>query len=236
MLKILVLYYTYSQIYTMTTVETKNNETKNNETNHNSLNYAILMETSGSEYESWYYFIRYEGNEEALDFLFNQLDEIRWRIYSKYSTFDLELERLVSEQTATEMTLLNMNFISRHRRFDGKLDFISFGFEEGDKNKDKVKKVNKLLGFGAIGDYITEEFVHPDIIDEDLEESESGEEDGGSDYTPSSSEDEFTDTETSSNEESSGEDEIKEEIEVPTKSTRNQYITHMRTRLNMPKF
>ena len=28
--------------------------------------YAILMETSGEEFESWYYFIRIDGNEENL--------------------------------------------------------------------------------------------------------------------------------------------------------------------------
>ena len=42
--------------------------------------YDILMETSGEESESWYYFIRYDGNEENLKFLEKQLGKIEWEI------------------------------------------------------------------------------------------------------------------------------------------------------------
>ena len=33
---------------------------------HSTNKYAVLMETSGKEFESWYYCIKYNGNEEAL--------------------------------------------------------------------------------------------------------------------------------------------------------------------------
>ena len=38
--------------------------------------YAILMETSPEEYESWYYFIRVEENEENLNNLKNYIESI----------------------------------------------------------------------------------------------------------------------------------------------------------------
>ena len=42
--------------------------------------YAILMETSGKHYESWYNFIRYEGNEEELKHLQHNLEKIDFYI------------------------------------------------------------------------------------------------------------------------------------------------------------
>ena len=32
--------------------------------------YATIMETSGEECESWYYFVKYNGNEKNLQYLF----------------------------------------------------------------------------------------------------------------------------------------------------------------------
>ena len=39
--------------------------------------YAILMETSSEEYESWYYFIRVEGNEENLNHLILSSNDLK---------------------------------------------------------------------------------------------------------------------------------------------------------------
>ena len=37
--------------------------------------YAVLMETNRNECESWYYFIRRKGNEEALKHLQEQIEK-----------------------------------------------------------------------------------------------------------------------------------------------------------------
>ena len=62
------------------TEETKDSSTQNNETDQPSHimvgKYAALMETNGKECESWYYFIRVEGNEDALKHLQDQLTKV----------------------------------------------------------------------------------------------------------------------------------------------------------------
>ena len=54
--------------------------------------YVVLCETSGKEFESWYYFIRYQGNEKALEYLQKQLEKIDMYILDDFSTFDLDLD------------------------------------------------------------------------------------------------------------------------------------------------
>jgi hypothetical protein len=126
--------------------------------------YAILMETNGEEMESWYYFIRVEGNEENLKHLQDQLEQVDWYVLDEYSTFDLDLEHYVSAQTAKEMTKVDLNHTSFHRKFDGKLQKIDFGFGKKDKNKRKIKRINDVLCYGAIEEFIDDE----DIDAEDL--------------------------------------------------------------------
>jgi hypothetical protein len=146
--------------------------------------YAILMETNGEEYESWYYFIRYEGNEESLKHLDNQLNKVDWEIIEDLSTFDLELEYLVSAQTAKEMTKIDLNAYSFHRKFDGKLKKIDFDFKKKDGNETKICKVFDMLSFGQIDEYISDEDIDEEDLtsssstdDESYSESESSEED-----------------------------------------------------------
>jgi hypothetical protein len=145
--------------------------------------YAILMETNGEEYESWYYFIRYDGNEENLKHLDNQLSKVDWEIIEDLSTFDLELDFLVSAQTAKEMTKIDLNAYSYHRKFDGKLKKIDFDFKKKDGNETKICKVFDMLSFGQIDEYISDE----DIDEEDLTSSSSTDDES---YSESSSEEE----------------------------------------------
>ena len=56
--------------------------------------YAILMETNGGECESWYYFIKYDGNEKELKYLKKQIDKIDMFIIDELSTFDIDLKHL----------------------------------------------------------------------------------------------------------------------------------------------
>ena len=99
--------------------------------------YVALMETNGKECESWYYFIKYEGNEKALKHLENQLNKVEWYVVDDLSVFDLDLEHFVSASTAKEMTKLELNSYSFHRKFDGVLREIDLGFKKKDKNEKK---------------------------------------------------------------------------------------------------
>jgi len=126
--------------------------------------YAILMETNGKECESWYYFIRIKDNMEALQHLNKQLEAVEWYILDDLSTFDLELDRVVSARTAKEMSKVDLNHYSFHRKFDGKLDTIHLGFKDSDDDDGKMCKSFDHLGYGQIEDYINDE----DIDEEDL--------------------------------------------------------------------
>lgn len=140
-----------SELQVLETVQAVNNK------------YVILQETNGEEFESWMYFIKYNGNEENLNHLQNQLEMVDFFIYKDYSTFDLELEAFVSETTAKEMTLVDLNHCSPHRKFDGTLKYINFGFSKSDSNKKKMKKVFQVLGRGNIDQFIDLEDVDENI-------------------------------------------------------------------------
>lgn len=146
--------------------------------------YAILMETSGEECESWMYFIRYEGNEAVLQHLESQLNSVEWYVINDLSTFDLETKKLVSEQTAKEMTLVDLNHTSFHRKFDGKLQQIDFHFKTRYTNEKKMDKVFNMIGYGQIENYIDMEDVDSDAEIEEVEV------DSSSDESSSSSEEE----------------------------------------------
>jgi hypothetical protein len=141
-----------------------------------SYQYAILMETSGREFESWYNFIRYEGNEEELLHLQKQLSKVEFYILGELSTFDLELEHLVSEDTARQMCMVDLNAYMFHRKFDGKLEKIDFGFSRRDDNEDKIEKVYDKIGNGDIDKYVDGEEDFSDeneIVDDDSKEESS---------------------------------------------------------------
>ena len=131
--------------------------------------YVVLCETSGREFESWYYFIRYEGNEKALQYLQKQLEKIDMYILDDFSTFDLDLDHFFSEQTAKEMTMLEVNSYSFHRKFDGKMEMISLGLKKRDDNDDMLEKLFDKLGLGQIEDYVEDE----DVDTDDLASSDS---------------------------------------------------------------
>ena len=162
--------------------------------------YAILMETSGEESESWYYFIRYDGNEENLKDLQQQLEKIEWVILEDLSTFDLELENLVSSQTAKEMSKVDLNHTSFHRKFDGILQKIDFKFKKKYDNEDKITKIFNILGYGQIENFIDDE----DLDEEDLVSCSSNNDDDDDDDTEDDSSEE--------EEESNQEEETKKDL------------------------
>lgn len=146
--------------------------------------YAILMETNDAEFEQWYYFIRYDGNEQNLKELQSDLNRVDWEIMEDLSTFDLEMDYLVTAQTAKEMTKVDLNAHSFHRKFDGKLKKIDFEFRKKDGNETKICKIFDTLGYGRIEDYISDE----DVDDEDLTDDDYSSSDES--LTSSSSEEE----------------------------------------------
>ncbi len=138
--------------------------------------YAVLQETNGKEYESWLYFIRYEGNEEALRNLRRQMDMVEdWYILDDLSTFELELDHRVSATTAKEMTRLVLNHVSNHRKFDGKLEPIDIGIKDKDSNDRRLVRFFKKLGIGRIQDFIDneDEATFSECSDDDAMEDSS---------------------------------------------------------------
>jgi hypothetical protein len=145
------------------------------------------METSGEESESWYSFIKYEGNEEALAHLNKQLEQVEWYIIDDLSTFDLEMETLVCEKTAKEMINVDLNHYSFHRKFDGKLQKVDLGFKSHHTNEKKILKTFEVLGYGKIENFVGEEDVDPDTLVScsDSEADEGGSEESGSEESES---------------------------------------------------
>jgi hypothetical protein len=105
------------------------------------------------------YFLKYNGNEDALKYLAKQLESVEFYILDELSTFDIDLEHLLSERTAKEMTKVELNSVMYHRKFDGKLKKIDLGLSKRDSNDKKILKCFKALGAGKIDDFIDEEDI-----------------------------------------------------------------------------
>lgn len=155
----------------------ENKETKPNYT------YALLQETCADDGESHYVFIRYQGNEDNLKHLAKQLNLIKdWDI-DEGSVFDLELDYLVSEQTAKEMTKVDINSYF-HRKYNGKLKKVSLGFRDHESDRKKIRKLHEILGNGGITEYLSDEDLDPDELEELMNQSsdEDSDEDSGSSH------------------------------------------------------
>ena len=142
--------------------------------------YVVLMETNFDEGQSWYYFLRWEGNEEVLKKLETDLESLPWEDNDDCE-FVIDTHHPVSEQCASDMIRVDLNSYSFHRKFDGKVDPIDFGFKKTDKDEKKMKRVMKLIGMGDISD-----FAH----DEDEPDPTPSQEHSDSSNSSSSSEDE----------------------------------------------
>lgn len=136
------------------------------------------METSEEDCESWYNFIKLEGNEEAIKSLADAINSVKgWEMMEGYAVFDIEMDFPVSETTAKEMTKLDLNHCYRHRKFNGKLEKIDFGIKESDSNSRKMKRIYKKIGNGCLSDFMSEpEEVDPEDLATDQETSSEEEE------------------------------------------------------------
>lgn len=121
--------------------------------------YAVLAETNGKDIETWYNFIKVEGNEKTLKYLEKQFNLIDSYIVDELSHFDLDIENTVSKETAYEMSKLSVNSVMPHKVYNGKLEYINFGFKTKDSNEDMIVKRHEKLAYGSINEFIEE---HPD--------------------------------------------------------------------------
>lgn len=146
--------------------------------------YIVLCETSGREFESWYNFIKFDGNEKALEYLQKQLEKIDMYILDDFSTFDLDLDHFFSPQTAKEMTKLEVNSYSFHRKFDGKMSMISLGLKKRDDNDDMLEKLFDKLGLGQVEEYIEGEDIDSDDLVTNSDDSDDDSSDDDEDLVP----------------------------------------------------
>ena len=137
--------------------------------------YVVLCETNDEECESWYYFIKYNGNEEALEYLQKQLEKIDMYLDEGVSTFDLDLDHFFNNTTAKEMTKLEVNSFMFHRKFDGKLGMINLGLKKKNSTEVMLRKLTEKLGLGKVEDYISEEDIDTDDITSSEDEAEGSE-------------------------------------------------------------
>jgi len=156
----------------------KKSSLKTNTQTSSESQYVVIMETNAEECESWYYFVKYNGNEKRLHHLKDQIDQIEMYLIDDLSTFDIELENLVSEETAKQMTKLETNSISFHRKFDGILKTVNLGLKRKDSNEKRIERINDILGMGSIDDFIDEEDIDPeDRVSDEGESEHSDDED-----------------------------------------------------------
>ena len=168
------------------------------------------METNGQECESWLYFIKYKGNEKNLEYLQQQLESIDWYILDDLSTFDLDLEHFVCSKTAKEMTKIELNSYSFHRKFDGTLEKIDLKLKKKDKNEKKMVRVFDVLGYGQIEDYISDE----DLDEEDLTSNSDFSEESDEEESDEEESDE-EETETDDSDKDSEKKEVKKHKGIP---------------------
>ena len=148
--------------------------------------YFIFAETNGAECETWYNFIKEEGNKKTLKYLSDQLNDIDMYIIDDFSSFDLDLEYSVSARTAKEMTKVEINHYMFHRKFDGKLKPINLRRKKKGSNYEWIISTHEMLSYGQIENYISDEDVDTEDLTDNEEESEIE-----SDFADSSSNEEI---------------------------------------------
>jgi len=122
--------------------------------------------------------------------LYEQLESVEMEIFDDCSTFDLDIDHKVSAHTAKEMSKLDLNYCSFHRKFDGRLKMIDFKFRRKDDDDKKMCKIFDMIGLCGIDEYISDEDVDTEDIDSnpsDSEDSDSGSDGSGTDESYSSS-------------------------------------------------
>ena len=170
-------------------VTEENNKVENTSTELSELKvssenkYVVLCETSENnddETESYYYFLKKNGNEKELEHLRKQLEVLG--VVDGLSTFDLDLENTVSEQTAKEMTTIEINTLY-HRKFDGKMKYVDLKLRSTDDDVERAEKCYEAIGDQGIENYVGGEDYEVEgdieIVEDNSSEGDSEESDEG---------------------------------------------------------
>jgi hypothetical protein len=190
---------------------------------NNSPTYVVLAESNGKHYETWYTFIKYEGNEKSLENLQSQLKKVEFYIIDDLSTFDLDLDNKVSAETARQMIRIEVNSVMPHRKFDGTLKNIDLGCRSKYSNDKNIVKAFDILGIGRIEQFIDGE----DVIDISGEEEGAG----GSSSSDYESSDEDTEYEYSISDSSEDETPPVREEKVSRKEQQRQKLVEKLKRM-----
>jgi len=122
--------------------------------------YIVLVETDEDSCEAWYSFLKCNGNDVNIDFLSKQLKTVDpSTLVEGLTVFDIDVKNTVSENTAKEMCLLEINSNTFHRKFDGKLERVDFFLTDDDDDEDRVVKIHELIGYGNISNFISDEDI-----------------------------------------------------------------------------
>jgi hypothetical protein len=129
--------------------------------------YATLVETSFELNQSWYVFIKMDGNEKLIYQLSHLINQIDWKKKSDnyLNQFSFDVDNLVSAKTAKELTMLGLNHIYKHTKFDGKLRKIPLEFNNFDSNNTMMCKINDLLKNLNISKFVDDMDVSTDYAD-----------------------------------------------------------------------
>ena len=179
--------------------------------------FAVLQQFSLDEAECWLTFISVENNEENLKFLQEQLESIEWYASEDWSCFDIDLDNYVSATTAKEMTKIDLNSVSFHRKFDGVLKRIDFKFKKKMSNTTKMSIVNDKIGMGSIDRYIDDEDIDEEDLVTDSEGSGSNSESSDSEENESSGAEKSDDSDDDDDEK-----DVSEEVKTKKEELKNK--------------
>lgn len=158
-------------------VSTAKPEGKKDQSRRTSGKYATLMENNFAKGESWYYFIKFDGNEDNLHHLQKQLKTVEWYESDDLAIFTLDLENLVSPQTAKEMTKVDVNEERFNGKYDGTLSRIDFGLKSKYGPHKMMYKIHRKIGDGRISDFAADEDIDSDDLITEEDDYSSSEED-----------------------------------------------------------
>ena len=148
--------------------------------------YVVLQEQESDSDGDMYYFIKYDGNEESLKSLADQIGKIeKWTW--EYPIYTIDMDHMVSEFTANEMCQLEINSYL-HGKYNKFLP-VDFHFKAKDSDEKMQKRVFKVFGNNGIFEYLQDEdtFGKPDRTSSS---SETSSEEESSSESESESEDE----------------------------------------------
>ena len=117
--------------------------------------YAIFVEMDSQSMETFLIFVQYQNNEDVLIELASIINDLPTENYpDNCSAFHLDVENLVSEQTAYEMCQTDISFRHMPKMLNGTLRMPKFHFLPTDTANIRVRQVDRLLSDNKLKNYI----------------------------------------------------------------------------------